>query len=323
MDNLISKLKATINANSDKKNIPFFSKKGFNGIEINDESFTQINSKKSNKTFCFIDGGNAELIIANNLSLQLIRVGAYAIKDYKKVFSEKHDYHLLITFENNKFIAKTFPDKISIEIDVNDESLKVGKSIAKISTIGGFIRRVLELDLANSIADKSDYIIIDGSLEEKFSLENEYLQSLFSKNKIIVGLCKTNNLMTENGKSVSAILLDKKDSWIYNPIAKIDQTIFNAKIFMVKLNSASKHCFRVDFHGANPIEFFETLMPNCNDVIFPGYPYGLVAVDRLARISNQEKEMEKTKLMVKLGADWSKITKMQSTQDAHSILDNV
>lgn len=324
MDELIKNIIESINDNSSGNKIPLFTKKGFESVTISKNNFSDISESQSDKSFCFIDGGNAELINSNNISLQLARVGACVYKNNERTEFTKEDYHILVTFKNKKFIAKTIPEKISLEFSIEDESLREGKSLGKISKIGGFIRRILELDLAYRMFDKSDYMVLDGSLEEKFTYENEYLKKLFSKNKPLIGFCKTNSMITLDGFSVSAHLMGLKDNaWIYHPIVKIDQSVFNADIFIAKLHEKSNYAFRVDIHNCDAKEFFENLMPNCKDAIFPGYPYGLVEVDRLARISNHEKEYEKTKLIIKLGKDWEKIKKMMTSQDAHGILDNV
>ena len=57
------------------------------------------------------------------------------------------------------------------------------------------------------------------------------------------------------------------------------------------------------------------------DPVFIGYPYGLVEADRIARISNQEKESLKTMFLVKLRN--KNIEKYLSSVNAHEILDRI
>ena len=60
---------------------------------------------------------------------------------------------------------------------------------------------------------------------------------------------------------------------------------------------------------------------NCCDPIFVGYPYGLVEADRIARVSNQEKESLKTIFLVKLRN--KNIEKYLNAANAHEILDKI
>jgi len=308
MDFLEAIRNSTIKADDDSPLVKF-------PVKISDKNYHEIAKNSSNK-FCFIDGGNSEIINSNNLSYQLIRVGAVIFSD-KFESQVREDYKLLITLKDNKVKAVTQPEKINLEFDMNDESLKDGKSLAKISKVGGFIRRILELDLAFRMAPKADAIILDGSLEEKFTYEKDYLQKIYDLDKTVIGFCKTNSLLTVNGKSLSAVL-DKEGSWYYNPITTKN---LGFDIFMVKLHEKSHHVFRVDLKGSP--EIFSSLINQCNDGVFIGYPYGLVLVDRVARITNKEKEFEKTRLMVQLGDDWKKVRSLMASQDAHEILDNI
>ncbi len=59
------------------------------------------------------------------------------------------------------------------------------------------------------------------------------------------------------------------------------------------------------------------------DPVFIGYPYGLIEADKLARVSNEEAEFLKVRLISKAGKERSKIIGYMKTVDAHSILDNI
>ncbi|MBU1202164.1 MAG: DNA double-strand break repair nuclease NurA [Nanoarchaeota archaeon] len=328
MDELIAKVRKILEKKESADEIPLFTKRGFEGVKISTSYFKALKPSKEKPRVIFIDGGNAELVESNNFSLQIIRVGAVCYQDNKKVFFEKREFYCMITFENNQFKVETAPEKISLKFNLDDESLKDGRAIAKISKIGGFVRRVLELELACEMIEKADYIILDGSLEEKFTYERKHLLELYKKSKeknvCIIGFCKTNSLITKNGRPVSTILLGKKEgAWYYNPVANIRSEEFLGDICFAKLNEKSSHAFRVDVYNADFEKTFGNIYNFCKDPVFIGYPYGLIEADRIARITNKEKEYEKTKLMVKLGKDWEKIKKLQSTTDAHQILDSI
>lgn len=323
MKELVEELKKIIENKTSEK-IPLFTKKGFEAIKISENNFHNIKDLKEYKTLCFVDGGNSELISANNFSLQFIRVAAVGYKGNKKVFLDKKEFYILINFVENSYKAKILPSNETITFSLNDESLKDGKSIAKISRIGNFIRRIEELKLASEIAEKSDFIIIDGSLEEKFSQEKQFLETLFAKGAFVAGISKTNSLITTSGEQVSNILYNlKAGKWFYYPIAKIESDEFLADIVFAKLNEQSQHIFKIDVHKKEFEELLSQLAANSSDPVFLGYPYGLIEVDRIARVSNKEAEYLKTKLMIEFGKDWEQIRKLENTNNAHKILDSI
>ncbi|MFB6199017.1 MAG: hypothetical protein ABEI52_12245, partial [Halobacteriaceae archaeon] len=59
-----------------------------------------------------------------------------------------------------------------------------------------------------------------------------------------------------------------------------------------------------------------------DDPVFPGYPYGLIEADRLARVSHDEAAAKRTRLQSAFGKDWERVEKRLHTRDAHDILDS-
>jgi len=328
MKKLVDELKKSLEIDETVVEEIFFAKKGFKGLKVDIKNFHSLENIGSEKTICFIDGGNAELISSNNISVQAVKIAAVIYKGSKKLKFEVKDFYTLITFKGDKFFVKTFPEEFTFELSVDDESLKEGKNVVSISKITGFVRRLAELKLAAEMVDDSNFIVLDGSLEEKFGEEKQYLNALYEiadhLEITIVGLCKTNSLLTNSGKAVSAVLDKlKKGAWYYHPVALIDSDDFKADIFMCKLHNKGKHVFRVDVHGKDFKGLFAELMVNSSDPVFLGYPYGLVEADKQARISNKDKEYLRTKLMVELGSEWEKIKSLETTKDAHGILDSI
>ena len=68
-------------------------------------------------------------------------------------------------------------------------------------------------------------------------------------------------------------------------------------------------------------EAINELTGNCTDPIFIGYPYGLIEADKVARISNNEKESLKTMFLIKLKS--KNIEKYLNSANAHEILDRI
>ena len=91
----------------------------------------------------------------------------------------------------------------------------------------------------------------------------------------------------------------------------------DGKTYFVKLHEKSKHVFR--YEGKK--EYLSFLVENCNDALFLGYPYGLIFVDRMARVSNSEKNSLKMKFL--LNKENKEVVDYLTTSNAHEILDNL
>lgn len=325
MKKLVAEVKKILPKEESGEEYPVLKKKGFKPVMVSKENFHEIKEPKGKKKICFIDGGNAELLGSNNFSIQIIRIGAVCYQNNKKLWTDKKDFYVIVKADGKSFEAKTLPEKYELKFELGDESLKEGRSTVRISKVADYIRRIAELDFARKKSEESDIVVLDGSLEEKFDQEKKYLKKLYalSENKIVAGVSKTNSLLTDKGHSLSMVLSGmKKGSWNYNPVAKIDSDNLKADIWFARLHEKSEYIFRVDVAG-NAEELLSELKRNSRDPVFLGYPYGLIDVDRLARISNQEKEYLRTRLMVELGDDWKELKKYQNSLNAHSILDNI
>ena len=67
-----------------------------------------------------------------------------------------------------------------------------------------------------------------------------------------------------------------------------DQNILS---LLIKLKQDSKHCFRLDLFKEQNIDLALSVLEDQSDNIFQGYPYGLIMVDKLAKVSEQEKQL--------------------------------
>ena len=147
------------------------------------------------------------------------------------------------------------------------------------------------------------------------------------ENDVVLGaLGKTSSMFTDNGNLLSAVLsgMGSPGSWIYYPIADIENCNHRAEIFFVKFHDKSKHVFRLEIFNVQKNkaeEAISMLAANSTDPIFIGYPYGLVEADRMARVSNNERESLKTMLLVKLRS--RNIERYLSAANAHEILDRI
>jgi len=191
-------------------------------------------------------------------------------------------------------------------------------------------RRFAELDLATKMIDeltKGDVIVLDGLISPHYTGEGILVEQLLTKAKqksvSVIGFAKTTRLMTESGSSAMDALAQCSPGgcWRYshNQGKKINT-------HFVRLHDSSKHVFRIEVPGfceENIDNILSNLKAISKDPIFLGYPYGLIAVDRLARVSNREKQYLKIALQSVAGKDYHEMAQSMKAIDAHQILDNV
>jgi len=303
-------------------------------VKVNPGMFEPINldlnSSIEPKTVTYIDGGQAEIISVGNFCLSFIRVFAVKFLGKEKKDFVKHEFYLLTYAQGQSdeiyYKSKIFPveDESNLNkpllseedllISSQDTSIKIGMERAPISSVANMTRRFAELKLAKHLAELenteknfSDYYLLDGTLEPSYPREELIISELPSK---ICALAKTSSLFTTQGNN-PLVLFSKicpDGCWSYN---LVDHTNF------VKLSSNSKHIFR--FEGKKDI--LAQLLTNSEDALFLGYPYGLIFADRMARVTNQEKDQFKMKFL--LNKDNQELLSYLNSSNAHEILDNI
>jgi len=300
-------------------------------LNISKDRFIKINKIDSNKKIAFIDGGNAELLKANNFSLQMIRTFGIILQNNKKIQSIKNEFFILAYAESEQdkinYKVEIFQingnkliNEDNLSFDSFDETIKQGISRAEISKLGEIARRFAELSLANSIADqlsKEDILILDGNLQASYKNEDNYLNKLKERKNFICGLAKTSQVFNKQSCLIGDI----------SSIANFDHPWY-FKItddkYAVKLNKNSKYIFEFEiFNNSKIKEILGNLISNCNDAVFPGYCYGLILADKFGRISNKEKEYLINLFKIKAGKNWIKIEKYLNSINSHNILDKI
>jgi len=341
-DEVITKILESI----DKKTVsvgiyPKFSGKGYQAHKIDVKNFHGIRKTSLGKRIAFVDGGNAEIIGSANFSLNLIRVCYVIYQNNKKIASKKFEILAFVktTNEENEIHYRTefFGLNNGMKMDELsfsslDNTIMHGVNRAEISSVANAARRFAELRMARLVADSrlADIILLDGNLQCTLTNESKYMDELYnscaSNNTTLCALSKTSSLFADNGDLLSAVLsrLSSLSSWFYHPIADIASPGHRADIHFVKFNDKSNHVFRLEIFNMQKEmaeQAISEIAPNCRDPVFLGYPYGLVEADRIARISNQEKESLKTMLLVKLSS--RNIGKYLNASNAHEILDKI
>lgn len=301
-------IKNLVISNDDEIMFDEFSKKS---LKIEKNNFHDIILLDSEKTIGFIDGGNLEIIKSPSLSLFFNRVYYCIYKKNKRVQNKKIEFYSLITSNKEGIKTKCFPDIIKeYFFDSFDKNLTVSNKRLSVDKVGSIIRRLAELSIAKDI--RSDYVLIDGSLE----FDHEYEKEIISKFNNVAGLSKTTSMITKNGLSVSGFLnkITNKPLWYYD---------CGNDLYFVKLHKNSKYVFKLEHIGKNFKELLSLISKNSKDPVFLGYPYGLVEADRLGRVSKKESDLLKIQIRTKLKDSFKLLEPHLNSSNSHDILDNI
>ena len=120
--------------------------------------------------------------------------------------------------------------------------------------------------------------------------------------------------------------MDRTRFGYYFPLVENKNPLHPADIYITKLNSKSRYCFKLEVY--NKIRYSinqiaSLLKNNSRDPVFLGYPYGLIEADRFARVSNSETEYLRMRIKAAAGKGWEDIETSLHAVDAHSVLDNI
>ncbi len=258
-----------------------------------ESSLNYITPDNQNYELCFIDGGNSEIITTPNISLQIIKTSAIIMK--KNKLSE-------IKTKKSLFLIKSLEKSYEIiEIGKNKYELEINKNIQE---IGNILRNLAELRLCKEMQKEFQGLIIkDGGFEVHTDIEKQELALLGP----ICGLSKTSMDLNQSK------LHQKNGCWFFHQDTN----------YIVKLNKNSNYAFKLELKNLDIEQVIQALISNSKDFIYPGYPYGLILVDRFARISNQQILYLKTYLETKMGKKWEKIKFLENSLNAHNILDKL
>lgn len=299
-----------------------FSNNDYTPIPFSIENFHQPKIVNADKKIAFIDGGNTEIIKESHRSLQLIRIYYTIYQKNKRIFSKTNEYYILVRIKKGKFVVdffdsnETTPNNVDLELDSSDITIKEGLARGSVSKIGNISRLFSEFITATTLSKEVDYIVMDGTLQRQVTNHEKYIDKLINEAKKnncqICGLSKSSNIVTKKGYSLIQSLKKNspEDIWYYYPLFKSSNEV---NIYAARFHKKSKKSFRFEIVGNINDEIFSLISKNSKDAVFIGYPYGLIEADRFARVSNQEKDYFKTRLM--LNSDDEK--------DSHEILDNI
>lgn len=294
-------------------------------VPIEREKFISVDSCNSDKILAFVDGGNTELFNSGDICLQFVQVVAVFFQNNRRLTRERKVSFFLLSKINEEnpeeYLSQLFWEEGKLplrEFSLNalDFSLREGVERGRINKAGELARRKAELLLAEEVSSEADWVVLDGTLEEKLPGEKEIIERLPSN---VCALAKSCSLITAKGRNavsyVGSMRLHCK--WQYF----LDQEK-RRKTFFVRLNGRSNHIFRFESFSENE-EIIGLLTANSVDPVFVGYPYGLIYADQRARVSNQEAALMRTNVFFLMKEGNKELGQGHSNDPAHKVLDKI
>ena len=321
---------------------PYIEDEKEEAFQVAEKSLFKIPPCTDNRKLGFVDGGTANIVRSSDFSISFTRV-AGALFENNTIIPLKNTPEVIEFFSATiiepledgslKYTTKLFPQEkhyeeflpntiIPIPID---EARTRGGFLPNIESLGGTIMRFAEWSYGARFVEnelsQGDIYVRDGSLQTGFKNEILLTRDLFSaaqdKNVYITGLSKSCRLLTSKGDSLITLinLLGSQkfpdQCWYYHPIYRITKADNQADVYFVKLHKLSSYPFRFDMYieqsktmDNNEREIIMgNLMENSNDLSFPGYPFGLIKVDQMARIGQAEIEPLKIQVLSEFDAD--------------------
>lgn len=344
---------------------PRFGDARYAPVPFDPAHFRKIGDYAPEGALGFVDGGNLELLRAPDFSVQLVRVCFVVFRKGKRARPKSVPQRIEFlsvarTFARDGeifFGAELLPAANALEpylprnemlvLSSRDEQLASGSFRADISVVGACARRFSEWLVLEQVVKKElepgDVAVRDGTLQT--ALRNESasasgaFQAALDRRVTMTALAKTSTLFTSSGVSVLAavgkLARDNAitDRWYYHPLVVNEHPEHRAELFACRLHPASKHVFRYEIlreqaraMGADLLgRVFSELAANSSDLSFPGYPYGLVEADGLARVRRSEKETLRALIASALAekGSWERVRGHLSASDAHDVLDRI
>ena len=343
---------------------PQFSDKRYSSFPLSQNNVAEFRLCDQDKKVTYIDGGNIELLSSPSIYLGLVRIYFNIFKNNKiimpKHLPQKFEFYVfgkaIGTGKDIDFQFKLLPFSTEYTIDLeeadktinsNDPTISNRNFRAELGSVCGIARRFLEWKISELIIqkelEKGDILVRDGSLQTAISKESNYSKKAYeaatAKEVTFCGVAKRSRLYTSKGRSLPYAIrllgnkMCPKKLWYYHHVAEINHPDHNAKMYFVKFHPSSRYTFRFEIEKdrANILgkegveEVLGIIASNSIDLRFPGYPYGLVDADYIARIRGDEKETHKA-LFMSLCDDEEILRFIDeniSVEDAHDVLDSL
>jgi hypothetical protein len=252
---------------------------GETGFSVND--FLPLEAKPG-RVFA-VDGGNATIYDGGAWILSKIRTSVVGYEDKKRVFENRIAFELHCLVEHG-----------SVKFDKEVEFPAIDFSSSRFEEIPSGVRAIVEkLTAINLLKEmkRGDVLLLDAMLCAEVLGEETILKRLFDaalEHEVsLIGIAKTSRLHTPSGRSLLGYLneIGPDSAWKY----KLGKGKVPYKDVVAKFHPKSDYCYRCHVVG----DCLGVAAYHSRDPELIGYPYPLLRADKLARISNHEKEAER------------------------------
>ena len=344
---------------------PQFKDRRYHPKPLNPHYVHPIEMYDTPQTICYLDGGNTAIARAPNFIVELTRLYYSKFRRKKKLLGHlppRIEFYTVCcaAAEQEEIIYQTefipvnpewtrfLPNPSDLRFHSFDTTLMIGRMRAVIDRVADSARLFAEWSYARHLIaeelDANDLFVKDGTLQTSVTNEARYADSVYDVAQqhgvIFTGLAKTSRLFTTTGHPLFSAIKRVADStehtakaWYYHPIADITHPDHRAEMFAVRLQRNSEYVFRFEilrdqFRQMSQDEVasvISALAQNAVDLSFPGYPYGLIEADKLARVTGRERdalEVQFRSVAASTGL-WSFLNNHLKCINAHSLLDNL
>jgi len=344
---------------------PHFTDPRYHPIPLNPKYVHPITVPDESQTICYLDGGNVAIARAPNFIVELTRLYYCKFHEKEKLHGDlphRIEFYTVCcsSAEKEQIIYQTefipvrpewtrfLPETRDLRFNSFDITLMMGQQRALIDQVADSARLFAEWSYAQHLIteelDANDIFVKDGTLQTGVTNEAKYADAAYAaalhRGVIFTGLAKTSRLFTTTGyplfSAINSVANDTEyaaEAWFYNPIVDIGHPDHRAEMFAVRLQRNSEYVFRFEIlHDQfrkmakdEVISVIGTLAQNSVDMCFPGYPYGLIEADKLARVTGRERDslnVQFRSVAVSTGL-WSFLNDHLKCINAHALLDNL
>jgi len=262
----------------------------------------------------WVDGGSAALFSTPSRCVALIKIGVVMTIAKRREKVIVHQYLVSVTRDGDAFIVRNLPladaqplaalHQTIIAKEFDDET----KPIEVIDAV----RVLAEHEFSGTllVAHPAIVLVRDGSFRS---------QSAFLRQRVIArnrecAVAKTSFLTTSKNRPLAqAIGLRTMELSDTTWVATIGE------VLLAKLHPAAERPFMIEHADDAALTLLHAWSA---DAAMPGYPYPLVLVDQLARVTNEERDMLRAKLVSDKEFAARVLPELRSA-DAHDVLEHI
>ena len=321
------------------------------GEPITPDMFLRISDCEPART-AFVDGGNAPVDESAAFVASLNRVCFTMYQGERRVEPKGGsvaEFFSLTEFSRveDKTRAETrlFPQAGESRWLPDEDDLASGvASMDHRSRIASLPRKFAEWKAAASVAveelDDGDMLVVDGPLQTGFEgNEAKYARELYdmaeAKGVTLCGLSKTSRAMTKAGRllipPIHRVGLEKlgRTRW-FVPVGVEKGGDDRGHSLVARLHEESDYVFRIEildkqYNDDTAERVVASLAANSRDASIPGYPYGAIEADNVARVRGGHAQAAKDSLQASLmsSPDWPAYERNAQAVGMHERLNQV